>query len=167
MKPNLALILAFNFMTEQLKHICQGISIIYYFGKNGTAQPYLSGASCDTERTGCEAWIWSRDRSWVSYRSRTFAWLVRTWVSYRSWTRDYGHVTRQSWGLRPLWVSSPPRRGLLTECPIYGSYYLINVNIFPISLINRHFCTKTRIWCPNILWLALSRLTYHLDAFLK
>ena len=42
---------------------------------------------------------------------------VRTWVSYRSWTRDCGHVTRQSWGLRPLWVSSPPKRGLLTECP--------------------------------------------------
>ena len=102
------------FMTEQLKHICQGISIIYYFGKNGTARPYLSGASCDTERTGCEAWIWSRDRSWVSYRSRTFAWPVRTWVSYRSWARDYGHVTRQSWGLRPLWVSSPPKRDLPT-----------------------------------------------------
>ena len=46
-----------QFMTEQLKHICQGISIIYYFGKNGTARPYLSGASCDTESTGCEAWI--------------------------------------------------------------------------------------------------------------
>ena len=33
------------------------ISIIYYFGKNGTARSYISGARCDTERTGCEAWI--------------------------------------------------------------------------------------------------------------
>ena len=30
--------------------------------QNGTARLYLSGASCDTERTGCEAWICSCNR---------------------------------------------------------------------------------------------------------
>ena len=44
-------------------YICKGISIFCYFGKNGTARPYLSGASSDTERTGCEARIWSCDQT--------------------------------------------------------------------------------------------------------
>ena len=81
--------------------------MIYYFGKNGTARPYLSGASCDTERTGCEAWIWSHNWSWVSY----WSWMLRDWTGpgsvtglgccvtgqdlgqYWSWTCDCGDQT--------------------------------------------------------------------------
>ena len=33
----------------------------------------------------------------------------------------YMHITDLSWGLCPLWVSSSPKRGLLTECPKMAS----------------------------------------------
>lgn len=99
-------------MTWQHKHIVKiwAVFIIKTWRK-GIARPYLSGASCDTERTGCDA--------------RMFSYLIMiTWLQ--------SHVTRQFWGLQPHGCPAIPKKYL----PTYHYYRcctgLVAGSVFPL-----------------------------------
>ena len=77
------------------------LALFNTFGKNGTAWLDLSGASCDTERTGCEARICSCDQKCNGPGPVT---------GYGHMT---GHMTKQSCGVHPSGCEALHERCLL------------------------------------------------------